>query len=869
MPSNGRKLLSFVVLCLLLLPQAAVFAQDSGTTTSPVFPDVTDKSYNYEAVKYLKDNQVVEGYPDGTYRPNNTLNRAEFLKIVMETAGIEPEGDNCFPDVSDQWYSGYVCKAKAEGFIKGFPDGNFYAGRTIAFTEASKIAYNILNGETADTSGDNWYEFYIQDLETEGAIPPGVDSLVYTLSRGEMAELIWRIQTNRTDREQNTYAGVLAGESIYVKTAEDLTAFTTCTELKDHLVENTQSYDYIYPELLEDEAVSSPSPSAPSDGDSAQTTSANADKGGGMEGAADDYSSTNVQVAGVDEADIVKNDGKYIYSLVGRTVKIIEAYPAESMTELAIIDLDTHEGFSPEDMYLDGDKLVILGRSYTEYEVQAAGVSSSDGSLAAPYIYPYYRYQDLTEVFVYDVSTPATPELAEQFSIEGSLNTSRKVDDTVYVVSNFYSYPYEVIEPLTATAEELLPTIDDSVKALPVNDCNDVYYIPESESTNMLTLTALPLNGGESTSKTIIGDASTVYSSVDNMYIVQNKSDWWWRDSSGFDETIIHKFSINPENIDYIGKASVPGRVLNQFSMDEHKNHFRIATTVGQVWDPERKSQNNIYTLNSKLKQVGQIEGIAPGEEIYSVRFTGDRGYMVTFKKVDPFFVLDLADPANPKILGELKIPGFSDYLHPYDENHIIGFGLDTIEAEEFLTEDRGFDFAWYQGVKIAMFDVTDVTNPKELHRELIGDRGTSTPLSYNHKALLWAPEKGENGKTMFALPIDLHLLSEEEKREPISDFPPYGEYSGQYAYIYDVSPEDGFTLRKTITHQQTDDYVETPGTTYLRDYARNINRILYIGNRLYTVAPEVIGAFTLDSLDEVNELELEPTDNYYYDYWY
>ncbi|MDI6884716.1 MAG: beta-propeller domain-containing protein, partial [Hadesarchaea archaeon] len=175
----------------------------------------------------------------------------------------------------------------------------------------------------------------------------------------------------------------------------------------------------------------------------------------------------------------------------------------------------------------------------------------------------------------------------------------------------------------------------------------------------------------------------------------------WSSEINGWETetTIIHKISIANGTIEYKSQGEVPGQVLNQFSMDEYQGYFRIATTTGWM------GQNNVYVLDGNLDIVGRLEGLAPGESIYSARFIGSRAYLVTFKKVDPLFVIDLEDPKNPRALGELKIPGYSDYLHPYDETHLIGVGKDTV--------DMG-SFAWYQGIKIALFDVSDPENPRE-----------------------------------------------------------------------------------------------------------------------------------------------------------
>jgi uncharacterized secreted protein with C-terminal beta-propeller domain len=307
---------------------------------------------------------------------------------------------------------------------------------------------------------------------------------------------------------------------------------------------------------------------------------------------------------------------------------------------------------------------------------------------------------------------------------------------------------------------------------------------------------------------------------------------------------------LNSEDIKYVGKADVPGHIINQFSMDEYKDNFRIATTTGHAWDSETKSTSGIYTLDANLKSLGKVDGIAPGEEIYSTRFVGDRAYMVTFKKVDPFFVIDLADATNPKILGKLKIPGFSDYLHPYDENHIIGFGKDATDAGEDETLMRDLDFAWYQGIKIAMFDVTDVSNPVEMFKTSIGDRGTSSPLLYDHKALLFDKAKG-----LMAFPVTVYEISQKLKDDPKTPASTYGEAVFQGAYVYNVSLDKGFELKGKITHYTPTEVKDKSG--YYWYGTSDIERILYIGENLYTVSQAIVKANLLNGLSDVKSVKL------------
>jgi len=345
----------------------------------------------------------------------------------------------------------------------------------------------------------------------------------------------------------------------------------------------------------------------------------------------------------------------------------------------------------------------------------------------------------------------------------------------------------------------------------------------------------------------LLGFSQTIYVSRNNIYITS--SHYQPRFLGGDEETtIIHKIGIENGEITYKSQSEVPGHVLNQFSMDEYNGFFRVATTVGNVWDGS--SSNNVYILDADLKQVGAIEGIAPGEKIYSARFIGDRAYLVTFKKVDPFFTLDLSDPYNPKILGKLKIPGYSDYLHPYDENHIIGIGKETVEALPEEKEGRGIDFAWYQGLKIALFDVSDFEHPKEIAKVVIGDRGTDSPALYDHKAFLF-----DRDKHLLVIPVSVYEIDEEIKEQHGNYTGSiYGEFTFQGAYVYHLSLDDGFQFLGRITHMDNESYLKSG---YYPPFSTAIVRSLYIDDILYTVSQSMVKLNSLEDLEELKTIYL------------
>ena len=302
-------------------------------------------------------------------------------------------------------------------------------------------------------------------------------------------------------------------------------------------------------------------------------------------------------------------------------------------------------------------------------------------------------------------------------------------------------------------------------------------------------------------------------------------------------------------------KGEVPGHVLNQFSMDESGGYFRIATTIPQAWgyngQAVSQSASNVYVLDMGLNRIGGVEGIAPGESIYSVRFMGSRAYMVTFKKIDPFFVIDLSDPAAPRILGKLKLPGYSSYLHPYDGNYVIGLGKGAEPSEQG-------DFAWYQGVKLSLFDVRDVENPREVANFEIGDRGSSSYALDDHKAFLFSKERN-----LLVIPV---LEAKLDKSKYAGDVPSYayGDYVFQGAYVFNVTPEGGFVLKGRITHA-TDEEMMKAGEYYWSN--SNVKRALYMDDYLYTVSDQYVKANSLSSLAQISSVQVgsKAQNGYYY----
>lgn len=534
---------------------------------------------------------------------------------------------------------------------------------------------------------------------------------------------------------------------------------------------------------------------------------------------APDYSATNIQVAGVDEADIVKTDGQYLYVVSGNRTIIVKAYPPQEARIISEVQVD---GMILA-VFINGDRLIVFegGMPYYSGDVRMA---MPDGGIGMPYM----QYIPMTSVLVYDISDRENPVVQREFSAEGDYVSSRMIGDYVYLMTNNPVYEND--------GEPDLPRIhvDGEEREIPAEDISycdiyDHYYM----YTSIIAINTQDDNEEPTVETILLGASSNLYVSRDNIYLTFPVWGWvMWESQT----TAIHRIQIDGTAINYVASGEVPGMVLNQFSMDEHDGHFRVATTTrGQT------SMNHIYILDMDLNTVGRLEDLAKGEIIYSTRFMGERGYVVTFRTVDPLFVIDLSDPSNPTVLGELKITGYSGYLHPYDEDHLIGIGKETTEEGEF---------AWYQGVKISLFDVSDVNKPEEIDKVIIGHRGTDSPVLWDHKAFLF-----DRSRNLMVIPVSVAEIDEAEFPGGVPAWA-WGRMVWQGAYVFHVSPETGFTLRDGITH------VDKPADAeeYYNWWPFSIIRSLYIGDVLYTISEAKVMMNSLDDLAYINQVELPYT---------
>jgi len=505
------------------------------------------------------------------------------------------------------------------------------------------------------------------------------------------------------------------------------------------------------------------------------------------------FSRTNVQVQGVDELDTVKTDGEYLYLVSSNNVSIVRATPTAEMQIVARItatdlgvELDPNTTVYIAGMFVEGDRLAVVSSAWAYVWLAREPIVPGPGPV------PSVEPQRLRSwVSIFDLSTISSPRLEFAFGVTGTYLAARSTSGHVYLIAQDYVIKYEdqYLLPETCTEE-----------ACVTGDSREIWYDPESKEAGLFT-NILAVNvetGDHETFSVLTGWTSTIYMSPQALYLTFLK---WEGDLSSADEwmagsfwTSVYKIVASGVVMGATASGDVPGALLNQFSMDEHEGYLRVATTIG--WG----QSNSVYVLNETLGIVGALEGIAEDEQIFAARFVGDNLYLVTFRQIDPFFVIDLSDPTDPRLLGELEIPGFSSYLHPVDSDHILGIGQEN----------------WT--LKVSLFDVSDPTHPVESSRWTVANTSWSEAL-YDHKAVLF-----DGPKALFVLPI-------------------YGWDGESGAYVFRVTPTDGISLRGVISH----------GFAYADVY-----RSLYIGDTLYTVSPYVVKANALSDLSEIGSLEYE-----------
>lgn len=539
-----------------------------------------------------------------------------------------------------------------------------------------------------------------------------------------------------------------------------------------------------------------------------------------------DYSKTNVQVENVDEADVIKTDGEYTYSISEDTVIIADVRDVEN-TKIAS-RLKPTSGI-PVDLLLYDKYLIVIGRD-----------SSRKNS---------------TDVEIYDVEDKNKIEKVKSYEIGKSYKTSRILNGKLYIVSS------GKLSKNSDQKIEISYNEDGSNKDI---NLKKMYYFKDKSSDYETVISNVNLDDISNSTfdvQAYLIDVDYIYMSENNLYI----ANWNYKESEnsvlklfGFKgifsmmddenydkETTIVKLGINEDgSVSYVGKAKLDGSAINQFSFDEYNSNLRVAL--------EDNEKSRIVVLNEKMKQIGVSEAVGEGESMYSSRFVGDRAYLVTFKYTDPLFTFDLSNPKKPKLLGELKMPGYSTYIHPYDENHLIGIGVQTEEVvvRDTQGEIRGSN-TYVTGLKMAIFDVTDVNNPKQLSDVTIGDKNTKSPILTNHKALLFSKEKG-----IIAIPVNSYSSQITEQTVSTTDVEKLvdkyntgssSDYISEGYLIYNIDTENGISLKGVIEHSSANKNTKSYGSQVLRG--------LYIKDSLITISQHMLKVNNLQTLKEISTM--------------
>jgi len=433
------------------------------------------------------------------------------------------------------------------------------------------------------------------------------------------------------------------------------------------------------------------------------------------------HSETNLQVQGVDEADLVKTDGRCLYIAQGDQVHIVSAYPADQMRNLSLISL--RSALSSADnctvwangLFLYGQKLVVVAQVSGPYQCYAPAV-------LAPCYWSVPEERSL--VLVYDISNVENPVLSCSYAISGSMDSCRLTNGTVYVLAQHFIWFYQndFLRPMVWNGEIGVEIAASSIR-----------YDPEiKDPSALINLLAVDVDNCASNHTSLLtGYSSIVYVSENALYLTYQK--WngptFTTNQAGvtssslpsFDSasTTIYKISISGLRMDPTGKADVPGWPLNQFCLDEKDGELRVATTT--AWT---NMSSGVYVLGADMKRLGALEGIAPGEHIYSARFVGDMLYLVTFRQVDPLIVIDLGNSSSIRVVGQLDLPGFSSYLHPIDPDHLVGLGMLN------------------GSLKLSLFNVTDASHPAQAASLTVPGWSYSAAL-YDHHAVLYDPQTG------------------------------------------------------------------------------------------------------------------------------
>jgi len=576
------------------------------------------------------------------------------------------------------------------------------------------------------------------------------------------------------------------------------------------------------------------------------------------------YTQTNVQVAGVDEADFVKNDGTRIFVLSGKWLYLNQSWPPAQLQTVSKVEI---EGW-PREMFLDdANHVVVFSAVYTPYPLTPLPMSA----IACRPMDCGYYYGTSTKITVLDVADFIHPSVLEQFYLPGGYDSSRRIGSSVRaVLSDSFHWPpdvkwwpaydpfiYQDPNRLARALDDLIASNEAIIRRQPLDawlphgtrklpdgstvdigyNCSDFSKANAPTRLGIVTVATLDLSQPDQLSRTsIMGEPGQIYASPSSLYVGSNHW-WWWPQPGQVDYTYFHKFDITrPDKTVYVASGGVRGTILNQFSMDEDSSgFFRVATNIStRVADPQfpwgrLSTTNRVSVLAERrgaLQVIGQTEELSPGESIYSSRFLGNRGFVVTFRQVDPLITLDLSDPEHPKKVGELKVPGFSTYIHPLDDNHILTLGQYVPESGDWRS----------RAIKLSIFDVSDLSQPNEKFTQLVGTAWGWSEAAHQNKAFNYFPEK-----KLLAIP-----------------FSDWNSYAGCATYwcafvsdlrVFEIDVANGIQPKGALGMRDVYESINVNGWTYY--WAPHVRRSVLADNFAYAISDAGIRVADVDSLSQ------------------
>jgi len=637
-------------------------------------------------------------------------------------------------------------------------------------------------------------------------------------------------------------------------------------------------------------------------------------------GSESSFSGTNNQERGVDEGDLVKTDGDRLVVVAQDQLQIIDVTGDTPRLDQSIQ--------LPQDVY--GGELFLKGNTVL---LMTTGWTNEPFTTNAEVDYGWYPGYETGRLMEFDLSEG---KIVRSMEFEGSYLSAREIDGSIRIVVTASSDRLSFVQPQNqnandtaekanrqiiedSTIEQWIPTYrivegsgfggtSEATSTGAIVDCDRVFLPSEFAGFgSLIVLTADIEDGLQVTDSTsIFTDAQTAYASTDRLVIATPR--WPEYDNKGEivgDDnysTALHSFNIeDPNRTDYVASGSVAGHMLSQYSLSEHDGYLRVATTDGDPWR-DRSSESFVTVFEesgSELNRVGQVGGLGKGEQIFAVRFLGDRGYVVTFEQIDPLYTLDLSDPTNPTVEGELKIPGFSSYLHPIDDNLLLGVGTDG--------DDDGRTF----GTVISMFDVSDPSNPTRIDKYTLtsdadgAESGTSSPVSYDPRAFTywnqtstaivpldwwsWDPQNGSeaNGSSAILLDIDDDGMISETGRVSHPQLEECDSYLEDYTEEAAPPPEEDPAVDEKDPNVEDDDEdrdddddetkrsvdaeadfvdgstgtADTPGSEpneFCYSWTDPIVRTVIIGDNLLTVSGSAVMVNDFETLDEVTFIDFK-----------